>query len=214
MNREPDLVLNNIRILYLGKDKKFYTELMNIMKSGVKEWGWSLTEADSYEAAAAHFHRDQYDVCLVDEKTGEKNGMETMSSFEDQGLSVPMIFLSGNFHLQTLERALHLGASDCLPKNDLNWTMLFRSIFYAVHVHREKGRRHAAEDELDRASNQNEQLLSSVTSILVGIQGNGFINHWNAVAENTFGIRADQILGQSLNECSITWEAYRIFRSE
>jgi len=50
--------------------------------------------------------------------------------------------------------------------------------------------RKRADDELWEVHAETEQLLASISSILVGINAEGIITKWNAVAHATFGIAA------------------------
>jgi PAS domain S-box-containing protein len=63
-----------------------------------------------------------------------------------------------------------------------------------------------AEEAIRKAYAQTELLLSSITSILIGVNENGFVTHWNAVAEKTFGIPASSVMNRPFSECKIQWE--------
>lgn len=52
---------------------------------------------------------------------------------------------------------------------------------------------------------QSEQLFSSLMSILIYIDENNKVKHWNNVAECTFGIAAEDIIGQSFSGCGVKW---------
>jgi PAS domain S-box-containing protein len=53
-------------------------------------------------------------------------------------------------------------------------------------------------EQLARANEQNSRLLSSLTSILIGVDNQDRITHWNEAAERTFGVTAEQALGQAI----------------
>lgn len=55
-----------------------------------------------------------------------------------------------------------------------------------------------------------EQLLYSLTSILIGITQKGVINYWNPVAEETFQIKATQVVLRPLAECGVRWDSEMI----
>ncbi len=63
-----------------------------------------------------------------------------------------------------------------------------------------------AEEELRRAHSEIECLLSSISSILIGLDTDGKITRWNAAAESTFGITAADALGLNFSECGIEWD--------
>jgi len=100
-------------------------------------------------------------------------------------------------------------------------------IFYALSISRgravklaqmmtrdhqwEIAERKRIEDDLRKAYGQTELLLASITSILIGVSHDGLITHWNAVAENTFGIPTGQILNKPFTQSGIKWDSARVF---
>src|SRR5207302_6152348 len=52
---------------------------------------------------------------------------------------------------------------------------------------------------------ETEQLLASISSILIGVDGKGLVTRWNAFAEQAFGIPAENVLGRPLAESGIRW---------
>ncbi|MCU7874931.1 MAG: PAS domain-containing protein [Candidatus Thiodiazotropha sp. (ex Lucinoma borealis)] len=61
-------------------------------------------------------------------------------------------------------------------------------------------------EQLAQAHEQNSRLLSSLTSILIGVDERDCISHWNEQAAQTFGILAEQVLGNPMLSCSIGWD--------
>jgi PAS domain S-box-containing protein len=55
------------------------------------------------------------------------------------------------------------------------------------------------------ASSESERLLASISSILIGLDGEGRIVRWNSLAEQTFGVMAAEAIGSPLSSCGITW---------
>ena len=62
-----------------------------------------------------------------------------------------------------------------------------------------------AKTQIQKAHGQTEQLLSSISSVLIGIDREGFIRRWNVVAEQLFGMPEQDALGQSLMDLDIQW---------
>jgi PAS domain S-box-containing protein len=54
-------------------------------------------------------------------------------------------------------------------------------------------------------SAQTEQLLSSISWILIAVDEHDTITQWNEAAENTFGIPAGKVVGWPLIDCGIDW---------
>lgn len=57
---------------------------------------------------------------------------------------------------------------------------------------------------------EDERILASIPSILITIDEQDRVTHWNPAAEKTFGIPAAQALGQELQRCSIQWDWQRV----
>jgi PAS domain S-box-containing protein len=53
---------------------------------------------------------------------------------------------------------------------------------------------------------ETEQLLAAISSMLIGVDAQGRIVRWNAIAEGMFGLAAAEVLGQSFAACGIQWE--------
>ncbi len=81
-----------------------------------------------------------------------------------------------------------------------------------VLVARDIRERKQAEEELWRAYAQTEQILMSISSLLIGVDGRGCVSRWNAVAESLLGVPAKQVLGRSLADCPIPWENAPVLR--
>jgi PAS domain S-box-containing protein len=77
---------------------------------------------------------------------------------------------------------------------------------HAIVVSRDRTERKKAEIQLQRVHAQNEQVLASMSSILVGVNVDDQITHWNKPAEKYFGIPAANALGKPFLECGIHWD--------
>jgi PAS domain S-box-containing protein len=60
--------------------------------------------------------------------------------------------------------------------------------------------------ELARVHADNERLIASISSILIGIDGAGRVTKWNRMAEKTFALPPARVLGQAFREAGIPWE--------
>lgn len=59
---------------------------------------------------------------------------------------------------------------------------------------------------------EQESILASIPSILITIDEQDRITHWNSVAESTFGIPSSQALCQPLSQCAIQWDWQSVFQ--
>ncbi len=72
-------------------------------------------------------------------------------------------------------------------------------------LHKEVAEKTKIEKELQRALDQNEKLLASISSILIGVDARNVITHWNASAESVFAIKAEEAIGTPFKKCTVQW---------
>ena len=81
---------------------------------------------------------------------------------------------------------------------------------YITALEREVLEREQAEREAREAHAANERLLLSISSVLIGLDGQMRIQKWNAVAETVLGIPASQVLGRPFGEAGLAWVDERV----
>ncbi len=83
-------------------------------------------------------------------------------------------------------------------------------VTHTVVVSRDITERKQAEEALQHAHTQNEQLLKSIPSILIGVGPDDKITHLNKPDDLAFGITARTVIGQSFLECGILWDWFEV----
>jgi PAS domain S-box-containing protein len=69
----------------------------------------------------------------------------------------------------------------------------------------------SAESLLDHSSRDLKVLIDSITEILIGVSKEDVITHWNRVAETTFAIPSDDVIGTKITTCGIRWQWDEIY---
>lgn len=97
---------------------------------------WHLTHVERLATAIAHCHENSYDVVLLDLGLPDSEGLETVTEFRENVLTVPVVVLTmmddEEFALQVMTR----GAQDYLVKDQITTQLLVRSIRYAMERER------------------------------------------------------------------------------
>jgi PAS domain S-box-containing protein len=70
--------------------------------------------------------------------------------------------------------------------------------------------RKAAEEALSKAHQENEHLLASILSLLIGVGADGAITYWNKAAETILGVTVSAAMGKPLLGCGVTWDEKQI----
>jgi PAS domain S-box-containing protein len=65
-------------------------------------------------------------------------------------------------------------------------------------------------ENLKKSNKEIECLLSSLSTILIGLSPQIQVNRWNAKAEKVLGVASTQIIGQSLADSGIQWDWAKI----
>lgn len=71
---------------------------------------------------------------------------------------------------------------------------------------------HETEKALRKALAQNEQLIASITSILITLDRDNRITQWNSTAERVLGIKASDVVGHSFEECGVQWDQAELMK--
>lgn len=170
-----------------------------------QEATFEVTHVDRLAAGLRALATTAIDLVLLDLHLPDSRELESLVKLKAHAPRVPVVVLTASDEKQMAAELLRNGAQDYLVKGyvQVYRNLLSRSIRYAIE-------RKRVEEQLRQASEQNDRLLASLPSILIGIGTGGQVTHWNAVAEATFGIPAQQVLGKPFLACPIRWEAQRI----
>ena len=106
--------------------------LIKDLLSEVPGKSFNLEWTHDYDAGIEAIESERHDVCLLDYRLGDRNGLELMRQALGNGCKIPIILLTGqDDHSVDLE-AMQMGAADYLLKGQIDSTMLERSIRYAI----------------------------------------------------------------------------------
>ncbi|MGH6898160.1 MAG: putative bifunctional diguanylate cyclase/phosphodiesterase [Geminicoccaceae bacterium] len=127
------------RILLIEDDEDDYVltrELLADAFGGAFELEW----VPSWNEALAVIAQARHDVCLVDYRLGERNGLELVREAVDLGSAAPFIVLTGQGNREIDLEAMRAGAADYLAKGEMTAPLLDRAIRYAIERHRAERR--------------------------------------------------------------------------
>jgi len=94
----------------------------------------------------------QYDVCLIDYRLGDRDGLDLVRELNSRGCQTPMIVMTGQGSYDVDIEAMRAGAVDYLVKSEVTPALLERTIRYAIE-------RFQAQEALQRARDELEQRV-------------------------------------------------------
>lgn len=126
-----------LRILMVDDDKDDYILTQDLL-SEIEDFKYDLEWVSTYDKALEVMENNTYDICLLDYQLGRRNGMELLREMIEKGCATPIIFMTGQGDHKVDMEAMKAGASDYLPKGEINASLLGRSIRYALERQKAK----------------------------------------------------------------------------
>jgi signal transduction histidine kinase len=153
----------SMKILLLEDDEDDYILTRSLL--GRIPGDFVLDWAASYDDAVRLLSSGNYDVCLVDCRLGDREGLELLHGPLVEQL--PIIVLTGQDDPGVAMKAMKFGAADYLVKGEFNASMLERSMRYSIERKRIRDELVRARDGLDRLVLERTAELQQANDALV-----------------------------------------------
>lgn len=175
-------------------------EDVEILGSLLRDLGESqprITTVDGATAAERLLYDGNFDVCFLDGRLGQDDGIDVLKRVTAVDVTCPIIILTGQGDEAVAARALRYGATDYMAKRDLNADVLNASLRHALQVRAEKKRRQDAELALRLSEARYRDLINRMPMVLCELAPDGetlFVN--NGVYQIT-GYRPQDLIGRN-----------------
>lgn len=100
--------------------------------SDIKNYSYSLTWANSYEQGLELVKKQEHDIYFFDYLLGAKTGLDLVQESFTDIIDVPVIILTGLGNQEADMKAMELGVSDYLVKDEIDPEKLERTIRYSI----------------------------------------------------------------------------------
>src|ERR1700728_5187639 len=178
-----------------------------------------LTEVGYMGEAESRLATNAVDIILLDLGLPDAQRLEAVRRARAAAPRVPLIVLTGCEDELVADQALQEGAQDFLVKRQIETAGLLRAIRHATQRMKAEVEMQKAQEESEAANRVKGELLAelqaayaetqlflrSIPSILIGVDSQGRITHWNLTATSTFGIEDSIAVGQIIEDCGIRW---------
>lgn len=175
-----------MRILLVDDDKDYYFITKDIL-SEIKMLKFDFFWEKSYESATRTMKENQFDICLLDYRLGERTGLELLHEVIRDGYKGPIIVMTGQDDMELDNEVMKAGASDYLVKGQISPSLLERSIRHALD-------RKRSEEALVAAKEYAENLISSSIDMIVAANNDQLITEFNPAAEKVFEYSKHDVL--------------------
>jgi PAS domain S-box-containing protein len=161
------------------------------IQASLERRGMDVDCAGSLQQTIERLKSPGIDVILLDLSLPDSVGIETFYRVRQLETGIPIVvFTSEDNHRQSLE-AVRNGAQDYVIKGIAGDASVLRCLQYAVE-------RHRVELALRKEQERLRAIVENSYDAFLSMDSEWRITDWNAQAEQTFGWRSDEVLGQSL----------------
>ena len=121
-----------VRILLVDDDEDDFVLTRDILDE-IERFPYELTWEPNYRDAINRINEIEFDICLIDFRLGENDGISIISDAVKNDIQFPFILLTGKGDKEIDMRAMNEGAADYLVKGQITPQLMERSIRYALN---------------------------------------------------------------------------------
>ena len=123
--------MNSPKKILLIDDDPLVAQLMGMLVEKFSE-PFTLQHAADYAGGLQLLLTGAFDLCLLDYRLGEGDGLQLLAEAKSQLCPTPVILLTGDTREETDLAAMEGGAADFIIKRDLKPDTLERAVDYAI----------------------------------------------------------------------------------
>jgi signal transduction histidine kinase len=138
-----------VKVLMIEDDEDDFILIRDLL-TDIERTTFIIDWVQHYEDAIRALCQQDYDICLLDFRLGQHNGLEILDAIGIHDRLVPIIFLTGKGGYDVDVRAMKAGADDYLVKGEINAPLLERSIRYAIDRGRSRRALEVAYKEMEQ----------------------------------------------------------------
>lgn len=118
------------RVLLIEDNEDDATLIQDILAEGVDRF--TIKWISTYDGGLAAIEEGEFDVCLLDYRLGDRDGLELFKKAVKAGVQSPVVFLTGMADEELDREALGFGAADYVSKGDITPSLLRRVIRHSI----------------------------------------------------------------------------------
>ncbi len=119
-----------LQVLVVEDDEDDFLHVRQLLKKSVASARVERAANAAVALEMADEHR--HDLCLLDYRLGDKDGLEVLRELKERDVEAPIIFLTGQGDEEVAVQAMKAGATDYLLKSKLNPQSLDAAVRYAL----------------------------------------------------------------------------------
>lgn len=180
-----------IKVLLIDDDEDDYilTKAIFARLPSVYQLSWVST----YEKGIRAIRKSQFDVYLLDYRLEKGTGIDLLTEAMNSGCAQPIIMLTGKGSSSVDEQAMNIGAADYIVKDEMEASLLERSIRYAI-------KQAGVLKALQSSEGRYRTIFEQANDPIMVMDHNGKILNLNPAGLKFFGYSAEEIINK---KCSV-----------
>lgn len=184
-----------IKVLCI-EDNTLYNEVLRVNLSSSIEYNFKVKQVYDLKEGLIHLVENHYHIILLDLGLPDSEGLDTLITVTRHSGSTPIIILTGTLQAEYASAALRIGAQDYILKDELESTVLIKSILYSIQ-------RKNFEIELFQTNLRLNFHIENSPLAVVELDKNLNIIQWSAQAHLLFHKSAVQVLGKRISNIDL-----------
>jgi len=199
MQSEIKLNSSDIIRVFLVEDDDAYAMLIGRMLKRAKNGNFLLTRANSHKTAIEQLSKGEIDLILLDLHLPDISGLDTLDSFLDKELGIPIVVLTSLNDEIIGIKALQKGAQDYIIKADINDDILARSIRYSIERYNLTAELKRKATALEASEERFRLITEQNADAIVVVNDEGIVCFANPTAERLFNQKASEFVGNQFD---------------
>jgi diguanylate cyclase (GGDEF)-like protein len=189
-----------IKVLLIEDDEDDFVITSKLLKR-IEGTEYDVDWVKTYDAGFESVLKCEHDICLLDYRLGEQNGIDFLREVREKNCKVPIILLTGQGDREIDMEAAKAGATDYMVKGQISESMIERSIRYSIENKKIEQSRDSAleaarqseqkylnalirqsEEELNKKNEFLRAILENLTDAIVACDADGNLTHFNQTA--------------------------------
>ena len=165
-----------------------------LMQRVLKRNGFRVELAEGGERALAMAEELAPDLVLLDLEMPGMDGFSVCQALRSrkQLLNLPVIMVTAHHDDESVDRSYAAGADEFITK-PIHWVALRNRVRYLIAARN-------AEEELRRTRGYLQNIIDSMPSVLVSVDGDGRVTLWNRAAGDATGVHSEEAVGRPLED--------------
>jgi PAS domain S-box-containing protein len=181
-----------LQFLIVEDDEDDFLHVCHLLKKSVGEA--DVERAATAEAAVAMANDHPHDLCIVDYRLGDRDGLEVLRNLKNREEAAPVIFLTGQGDEQVAVQAMKAGATDYLLKSKLNAQSLETAVRHALRLGREQEALRVARRALGASEHRFRALVENSSDVIALLDALGTIVYVSRSVQRMMGFAPEEMV--------------------